>query len=158
MDQTLNSIFGQASAYLLSALVAASLFFVMVGIREITDHQHEGYLYIVLGLFFLGAHFYLLWNLPAYTDARAGSMQNLMLVWNWLATVFAPALIALFLLIGLYNFVITQVKIGLTKLFFGASLTAFLYWLGQSWAIDVKGILTLVWTLIWFDVELETAK
>lgn len=158
MDQTLNIIFSNASAYLLSGLVAASLFFVMVGIRELSDQQHDGYLYVVIGLFFLGAHFYLLMNLPAYSNITAGSMQNLRLVWNWLATIFAPALIALFLLIGLYNFVITQVKIGLTKLFFGVSLTAFLYWLGQSWAIDVKGILTLVWTLIWFDVELETAK
>jgi hypothetical protein len=158
MDQYLNSLFGQASIYLLSGLVAAALFFIMVGIRELADNQHEGYLYVVIGLFFMGAHFYLLTNLPAYQGTPAGSIQNLMLVWNWLVTIMAPALIALFLLIGLYNFVITQVKVGLTKLFFGISLTAFLYWLGQSWAVDLKGILTIVWTMIWFDVELETAK
>ena len=158
MDQYLSSLFGQASTYLLSGLVAAALFFIMAGVRELSHDHHEGYLFVVLGLFFMGAHFFLLMNLPAFQGADAGSVQNLSLVWQWLVMIFAPALIGLFILIGLYNFVITQAKIGLTKIFFGISLTTFLYWLGQSWAIDVKGVLTLLWTIVWFDVELETAK
>jgi hypothetical protein len=158
MDQYLSSFFSQASLYLLSALVAAALFFIMVGLRELADNQHEGYLYIVLGMFFMGSHFYLLLNLPAYQGTDVGTVQNLALVWHWLVTIFAPALIGLFLLLGLYNFVITKVKLGLTKIFFGLSLTTFLFWLGQSWALDVKGVLTLLWTIVWFDVELETAK
>jgi hypothetical protein len=158
MDHILNNIFGNGFAIGLSGLIAAALFFCMVGIRELADDRHEGLLYVVLGLFFMAAHFYLLTNLPAYQQTGVGTVENLMKVWNWLVMIFAPALIGLFLLIGLYNFVITQVKIGLTKMFFGLSLTAFLYWLGAEWAMDIRGILTVVWTLIWFDVEFETAK
>jgi hypothetical protein len=158
MDQYLSNVFSQASTYFLSGLVAAALFFIMVGIRDLSFNHHDGYLYVVLGLFFMGCHFFLLLNLPAFQGTDAGTVQNLSLVWHWLVTIFAPALIGLFLLIGLYNFVITQVKIGLTKIFFGLSLTTFLFWLGQSWAIDVKGVLTLLWTIVWFDVEMQTAK
>lgn len=156
MDQTLNEIFANASIIYLSVMVAAALFFVMSGLREIRESQLEGLLYLTLGLFLFCAHFFYLMNLVETTTL--GSARNLSLVWNWLAGVFAPALIALFLLIGLYNALVTQVKLGLTKIFFGLSLSAFLYWVGLGWAIDVKGILTVIWTLIWFDVELETAS
>jgi hypothetical protein len=158
MDHILNNIFGHGFLVFLSGLIAAALFFVMVGIRELSDDRKDGFLFVVLGLFFLVAHFFLLMNLPEYSETSAGSIKNLLMVWNWLVTIFAPALISLFILIGIYNFVITQVKIGLTKLFFGLSLGAFLYWLGAGWAIDIRGILTVVWTLVWFDVEFETAK
>lgn len=156
MDQALHHIFADAAFIYMSGLIAAALFFVMAGIRAHNESQYEGLLYVALGLFFFGAHFYYMLNLPSTT--AIGSAANLSLVWHWLAEIFAPAIITLFLLIGLYNFLVTQVKLGLTKIFFGLSLSAFLYWVGIGWAVDVKGILTLVWTLIWFDVELETAS
>lgn len=158
MDQYLSQLFQHGTVFMLSGLVAAALFFIMAGLRELSYEHHDGYLYVVLGMFFMGAHFYLLTNLPAFQGTDAGTIQNLSLVWQWLVTIFAPALIGLFLLIGIYNFIITKVKIGLTKIFFGVSLTTFLYFLGQSWAIDIKGVLTLLWTIVWFDVEMETAK
>jgi hypothetical protein len=158
MESTVTQFFGQYSTYLLSALVAAGLFFIMVGMRELNVHHTDGLLYIFLGAFFFGAHFLLLYNLPENSGITIGSAQNLIVVWSWLNSVFAPALIALFLLLGLFNFIATHIKIGLTKIFFGLSLPAFLYWLGSTWSLDIRGILTLVWTMIWFDVELETEE
>ena len=155
MEATLTTIYANGSLILMSGLIAAALFFVMVGLRELRDEQMEGVLYLVLGAFFFGAHFYYLMNLPDPTPM--GTQATLERVWSWLAVIFAPALIGLFLGIGLYNFVITQVKLGLTKMFFGFSLVAYLYLLGGGWAVDVKGILTVVWAMIWFNVELEAA-
>ena len=155
MDLYISHLFSSASTWMLSALVAGGLFFAMVGVRELNVRHSDGLLYIMIGAFFFGSHFYLLYGLPPENQIAAGSPENLAVVWAWLTSVFAPALIALFLIIGAYNFVITQVKVGLTKLFFGLSLPAFLYWLGATWSVDIKGILTLLWTLIWFDVELE---
>jgi len=155
MDAYLNGLFTNASTWLLSGLVAAGLFFIMVGIRELNVQHPDGLLYAMIGAFFFGCHFYLLYNLPSQSQIIAGSSENLTAVWSWLATIFAPALIGLFLLLGLYNFIITQVKVGATKIFFGLSLPTFLYWLGSTWSMDIKGILTIIWTMIWLDVELE---
>lgn len=156
MDLYINELFTQGSTWLLSGLVAAGLFFLMVGIRELNVQHADGLLYLMIGAFFFGCHFYLLCNLPDHSLIEAGSSQNLTVVWSWLTGIFAPALIGLFLLIGLYNFIVTQVKVGVTKIFFGLSLPTFLYWLGSTWSLDIKGILTIVWTMIWLDVELET--
>ncbi|PWB72358.1 hypothetical protein C3F09_06675 [candidate division GN15 bacterium] len=155
MDLYISQLFSSMSTWMLSALVAGGLFFVMVGVRELNVNHSDGLLYVTIGAFFFGSHFYLLNGMLDQNQITAGSSENLVFVWNWLTSVFAPALIALFLLLGAYHFVITRVKVGLTRIFFGLSLPAFLYWLGATWSIDIKGILTLLWTLIWFDVELE---
>jgi len=155
MDQYISHLFSSGSTWMLSALVAGGLFFVMVGVRELNVKQSEGLLYVTIGAFFFGSHFFLLYGLPDPNQITAGSSENLLMVWTWLTSVFAPALIALFLLLGAYHFMVTRVKVGLTRIFFGLSLPAFLYWLGATWSVDIKGILTLLWTLIWFDVELE---
>ena len=155
MDQYISHLFSSGSTWMLSALVAGGLFFVMVGVRELNVKRSDGLLYVMIGAFFFGSHFFLLYGLPDQNQITAGSSENLIFVWTWLTSVFAPALIALFLLLGAYNFMVTRVKVGLTRIFFGLSLPAFLYWLGATWSVDIKGILTLLWTLIWFDVELE---
>ncbi len=156
MEATLNQLYANGSLIMMSGLIAAALFFVMVGVRELRDERMEGVLYLVLGLFFFGAHFYYLMNLPDPTPM--GVQASLNRVWSWLSLIFAPALIGLFLLIGFYNFLVTQVKLGLTKMFFGMSLVAYLYLLGAGWAVDIKGILTVVYSMIWFNVELEAAN
>lgn len=155
MENIVSTTVASAPLLYLSATIAAALFFLMTGLRELNRTRREALLYVSLGVLFFAGHFYYLTGLPATTEF--GSTSNLGLVWQWLTYIFAPALIALYLLIGLYNFAVTQVKLGLVKIFFGLSLSAFLYWLGQDWAVDVKGILTLIWTIIWFDIHLETA-
>jgi hypothetical protein len=155
MEHELILIFTRTSAIYLSGLMAAALFFAMAGIREIKLEKLDGLLYAALAAFFLAAHFYYLLNLPDKTPL--GSSENLAIFWQWIVAVLAPALIALYLVIGLVNFALAHVRTGLVKMFFGLTLVCFLYVLGQSWALDIKGIVTAVWCLVWFDVELEAA-
>ncbi len=155
MEHELTRIFTLNTSLYLSGLIAAALFFGMVGIRELQVKRLDGFLYLALSLFFFVAHFLYLFNLPDKTPI--GSSENLDMFWQWLVSVFAPALIALYLVVGIYNFILAHVKLGLVKMFFGLSLICFLYLLGQNWAVDIKGILTVLWCLVWFDVEFQTA-
>ena len=79
------------------------------------------------------------------------------MIWSWLTILFAPALIVLFITFGLLNFVLDYFRIGLIKLFFGLTLLCYIFMLGQEWAFDVRGIITIIFCLIWFEVELKTA-
>jgi hypothetical protein len=155
MEHELTLIFTRTAAIYLSALIAAALFFAMVGIREVRQEKLDGILYVAIAIFFLLAHFYCLLNLPDKTPL--GSPQNLAIFWQWMVGVLAPALITLYLVIGLFNFARAHVRTGLVKMFFGLTLVCFLYMLGQSWGVDIKGIVTVVWCMLWFNVELETA-
>ena len=155
MENELTTIFAQTQAIYLSALIAGALFFGMVGLRELRDDSMEGFLYLVLSVFFLCTHFFYLSNLPDNT--QLGSEQNLTIFWSWLTQILAPALIILFVGIGIFNLTLLDFKRGAVKVFFGFSLALFLYLLGASWAADLKAILTVVWSLVWFDVEMETA-
>ena len=44
------------------------------------------------------------------------------------------------------------------KVFFGLTLLCYLYMVGQSWPIDVKGILTIIWLTMLFKTELSVAQ
>jgi hypothetical protein len=74
--------------------------------------------------------------------------------WQWLIAFFAPALITLYLLFGFFNMLMSKVKLGLVKIFFGLTLLCYLFMLGGNWPLDVRGIITLIWIGLWFDVEL----
>ena len=126
----------------------------MAGVRELKQQSMEGLLYLVLGIFFSIAHFLLLQNLPF--DSMLSLYLGSLNFWQWLTILFAPSLIVLYLAIGLFNFAIEQFRNGLIKIYFGLTLICFLYMLGTDWAVDVKGIITIVFCLTWFEVELRT--
>lgn len=153
MEQQLLSIFADGSLVIMVGTIAAALFFGMAGIRETREIKLEGLLYLALSLFFFCMHFYYLLNLPA--NALPGSVQNQQMIWGWMVSILAPALIFLFLLIGLFNVIVTHLQIGLLKLLCGATLGGLLYFLGPGWAMDIKAILTAFWSFIWLEVELD---
>ncbi len=156
MTLSLDIIFSSGSFYLLCGLIIASLFFFMAGIRELKNEQYEGLLYITLGLFFAVTHVAYLFTLPIDNILTILTVQ--LTFWEWAALIFGPALIALFLVFGIFNLLQTDIRTALIKIFFGLTLLCFLYMLGPQWPADVKGILTLFWCLIWFEVELTTAR
>ena len=155
MEGTIQSIITGSHTLQLYGLLTAALFFAMVGIRELRDERLDGLLFVVMAAFFAIAHVFYLVQLPP-ESALAGIITRVE-IWKWLAFILAPVLIFLYLLFGLYSFVCYRFRDGLLKLFFGLTLLCYLYMVGQHWAIDVKGILTLTWTLIWLNVELGTA-
>ncbi len=136
-------------------MLSASLFFLMAGIRSLKSISIEGLLFLALFLFFAAAHFFYLYNLPIDSPLYFTFSNNLF--WCWLTVLFAPALIILFISFGLVNFVSDYFRIGLIKIFFGLTLLCYIFMVGNNWAFDIRGIITIIFCYIWFEVELKTA-
>lgn len=136
-------------------MLSGSLFFFMAGIRSLKNACLEGLLYFAISLFFGVAHIFYLYNLPI--DSSISFILSNSSIWNWLTIIFAPSLILLFISFGLTNFLLDYFRIGLIKIFFGLTLLCYIFMLGSSWAIDIRGMITLLFCFIWFEVELKTA-
>ena len=151
LEQELIKIFTDATILQLMALLAGSLFFAAVGIRSERDEHPEAGLYLVLAFFFMVAHLFCLFSLPeGYLGLEVTG------IWQWLVQFVAPTLIVLLLSFGIFSFVMTRVREGLFKMFFGLTLFCYLFMLGQGWPTDVQGILTIVYSGIWVRLEILT--
>jgi len=144
-----NQIFADGSYFQLTALLTGALFFAMVGIREMRDDNIYGYLFAAISIFFLAIHTFFLLNLPATV-----SPLNNLAFWEWLIAFFAPALITLYLVFGFFNMLMSKMRTGMVKIFFGLTLLCYLFMLGGNWPLDARGIIVMIWSGIWFDVEL----
>lgn len=136
-------------------MLGASLFFMMAGIRSLKSACIEGLLFFALSLFFAATHFFYFYNLPIDSPLSFTFSHNLL--WSWLTFLFAPALIILFISFGLVNFVLDYFRVGLIKIFFGLTLLCYIFMIGNTWAFDIRGIITIIFCFIWFEVELKTA-
>jgi len=152
MDHILTEIFADGAFVQVAALLGATLFFVTVGLIEVRQEHPEGFLYLTIALFFVTAHIACLVNLPTHLEAIG--KETVFSIWDWLALLLAPALIALYLLRSVLDFVFSHSRKGLVKLFFGLTLLCYLYMLGTNWPIDIKGVMTLVWLSLFFKLEL----
>jgi hypothetical protein len=153
MTETLSDIFTQNVVVHLIALVAAFLFFLMAGLRALKHQDPEGFLFLTLAVFFFLIHIFYMANFPddspllnPFTDWSA---------WNWLVVLAAPSLIALYLTLGAFHLFVLRIQQGLYGIFFGLTLVCFLYMVGGQWPLDVKGVLTLTWGTLWFNLELN---
>jgi hypothetical protein len=152
---SLEQIFSESSYLLLTGLLAAGLFFLIAGLREIKDSSLQGLLLIALSAFFACAHALYLINIP--TGSFMAKAVGCLSLWQWLAVLFAPALVALFLSRGLLFLIMTYFRAGLVRVFFGLTLVFFLYIVGLQWPVDIKGILVVLWAFSLLEVELGTA-
>ena len=116
----------------------------------------EGLVYLTIALFFVSAHLLLLFNIPI--DNSLSYITSQLNIWIWLIIILAPALIFLFVSFGLVNFLFNNSRLGLVKIFFGLTLLCYLFMLGSSWPVDLKGIITFLFCFAWFEVELSTAQ
>lgn len=156
MERNLEILFSSSNFYFLTALAAASLFFFMAAARELKNECYEGFFYVPLAIFFGLAHILSLFYLPV--DGPLRYLISDINVWSWAAMFLAPALIILFVLQGLLSLARTNLSAALVKVFFGVTLLFFLFEIGYQWPADVKGIITLLYCLTWFEVEMETAS
>jgi hypothetical protein len=147
-----EAIFTNFAYFQLAALLAGALFFAMTGIRALKDEHVHGFVYFLLSTFFFIVHGYLLFNLPP-----DNALLNGLNVQQWLFGIFAPVLVLLFVGLGIYNLLSANGTIALIKILLGLSLLGLLYMVGQSWSMDFRGIVLLVWSLAWFKLELKTA-
>ncbi len=142
------------SSFLLCGMITASLFFLMAGLRELKSLRLEGVFYLTLAGFFAAVHIYYFYNLPV--DSPVAYWLSQMNFWDWSVEFFAPAVIILFLVLGLISFGFSRYRAGLIKIFFGLTLVCYLFMVGDAWPVDVKGIIALVWSFLWFSVELSS--
>jgi hypothetical protein len=155
MDRELLRFFSDVTVYHNVGLISGILFFLMLGIRQIRDDQPIGYLLLTLSLILVIGHGYYLENLPK--DHQLFHSTSGPVIFAWLIKLSAPALSLLFVLFGLLSLARSEYRASLIKIFFGLSLFSYLFLLGPAWPLDVRALVTLLWCLIWFDVELRTA-
>ncbi len=155
MEQQLVDIFGQTAYLILIGTTAAAMFFAMTAVRELQSHHVDGVLFLALALFFAIAHVVYLNTLPGQSPLKVTTAPDEL--WRWVNLYFAPALIVLFLLFGVYRMIADSTPTGLVKVFFGMTLLCYMYMVGLHWPPDVKGIIALVYTGAWFDMGLRTA-
>jgi hypothetical protein len=134
----------------LTALLAGVLFFAMIGFRELKSEDFTGLVYILLAMFFLCIHGYLLWD-------QSFENSNIQQVgfWQWSVRYLAPALIALFMVLGGVSFIMARYGAAIVKILSGLVLVGLLFFLGVSWPIAMKGAAVLIWSGLWFRVELR---
>lgn len=156
MDILTNSPFGLKVLIYLSGLIAAALFFSMAGVRELKTRRFEGFLYLTLALFFLCAHVIFITSSGA-ESSLLGYINNISLC-GWVIILFAPALIALYLLLGLFNFMRLKFFEGFIKIFVGIAIFVMLYTLGHDWPELVKVILVMIGSAVWYNFELSAVE
>ncbi|MBD3258426.1 hypothetical protein GF377_08325 [candidate division GN15 bacterium] len=152
MDQTIAQTFANGTIAQLAALLGLSVFFVIMGLRELKQEHPQGLVYLALALFLLLAHAFQFVHIPA--DGPLGNPLDGFNLWSWLVVIAAPALVALFIIRSLVSFAFSAGREGMVKLFFGLTLLCFMYMLGSDWPLDVKGILTAIWLVVLFHLEL----
>jgi hypothetical protein len=155
MAESLIDIFTKSAILHLTVLVAAFLFFLMAGIRSVKEGEPEGFLYLTLAIFFFLIHLFYIANFPS--DSPVANPFNDWSVWNWMVVLCAPALVVLYLTLGAIHCLFYRFRQGAYNLFFGASLACYVWMLGGEWPLDVRAILTVVWGLTFFKLELNPA-
>jgi len=154
MGSILGNVFSASSFVYLCGLIAASLFFVMVGIRELRMDRYEGLMYIGLAVFFIFAH-------GVFLMANSGSSLNRyweqINIFEWVALLLGPALILLYLSLGLLSLIKFHLAEALLKIVLGGALIGILYTFGFGWPEAIKALLVIVFGCFWFTIEMNTA-
>lgn len=154
MEETFTYLTSNSNFYFLTGLITMALFFTIAGLKDLNMNLHEGLLFIAMAIFFFSYHLYLLFNISS--NSTIANINGEINLWIWLAALLAPAIITLFLLSGIVSLLKSLRQSGLVKIFFGLTLLCYVYMLGQGWATDIKGILTVVYSGVWINLELRT--
>ncbi len=156
MDYLFGNVFDFSTFLYLTGLLVAALFFAKIGIRDIKLGHYDGLIYLALSLFFIGAHVVFLF--AGRADNTLFSFASRLNFLSWFVLLFAPALVILYLVFGLYNFIRMNLFDGFARVFFGTTLIGFLYFIGLDWAVSLKAFLTLLYCGAWLLIEISTLE
>ena len=156
MDILTGNPLGGKVCYYLAGLLAAALFFAMTGIKELKIKRFEGIIYLALSLFFIFAH--ILFFISSGAEYQLLSYISQLSIAKWMIALFAPALIFLYILFGLFNFVSLRISEGIIKIFIGIAMITILYSLGVGWPELIKVPLILLSLIAWFGIELSAVE
>ena len=156
MDFLTGHPFDSKVYFFLTGLIAAALFFIVYGVRELKMRRFEGILYIAMAGFFLFANILFIISSGSHYSLLGYISQ--ITVTGWMIILFAPALIFLYLAFGLFNFARYQFTEGTIKIFIGVAMVVLLYSLGQDWHELVKVSLIVISSVVWFSIELTAVE
>jgi len=156
MDIIFGNVFDLGAFLYLTGLLAAGLFFARQAITDIRAGRFDGIAYAALALFFIAVHVVFLFiGKPADTLFNFASRLNMV---SWLVLLFAPALVAIYILFGFYRFIAKNLHDGFALLFFGVTLPLFLYLIGPGWPVGMKAFLTVFYSGVWLVIEIRAAQ
>ena len=153
MELTFDKIYSDFGTLYLPGFVAFSISFASVGLKQIKQKGYDGIIYLIIAIFFIAAHAFFLIEHPF--RILPGSVLDGIEFIKWIELVLAPPVILVFLISGLFAFIKTAVNEALVKIFFGLTLYCFLYMLGDTWPLNAKAALTVIWLILLFMVELK---
>ncbi|RKX27251.1 MAG: hypothetical protein DRP46_10085 [Candidatus Zixiibacteriota bacterium] len=156
MEILIGNPLGGKVCYYLAGLIAAALFFAMTGIKELKIKRFEGIIYLALSVFFIFAH--VLFFISSGAEYQILSYISHLSITGWMVALFAPALIFLYLLFGLFNCVSLRISEGIIKIFIGVAMMTILYSLGVGWPDLIKIPLILISLIVWFGIELSAVE
>jgi len=150
-----SDIFGISILFYLSGLIAAALFLAGTGIRYLKADRFEGLVYIGLSFFFIVAHLIFL-NAGCPKSSIVSFTSQLTPV-SWLAQLFAPAVVLLFIFFGMISCLKCSFAEGLLKVLIGLALLVILSTIGGESQTTAKAFIAVVSGIVWFGIELRTA-
>jgi hypothetical protein len=153
MDMIIGTAFDSGSFFFLAGLIAASMVFIMLGIRWLKLDRHEGFMFIALAAFFLIAN--LAFLLIESSSTIISSIKLNFTFWHWIALLVGPAVIILYFVFGLYNLLKFEVGEAILKTILGIALIMILYAFGYNWSEIIKSALVLIFCIGWFTLELK---
>ena len=150
-----SNVFGVSIFFYLSGLIAAALFLASTGIRLLKADRFEGLIYVGLSVFFVVAH--LIFLSAGHPKSSVVSFTSQLTVVSWLAQLFAPAVVLLFVFFGVISCLKCSFAEGLLKVFIGLALLVLLITIGGESHYAAKAFFAIVFGLVWFGLELRLA-
>ncbi|MEW5995298.1 MAG: hypothetical protein AB1744_13030 [Candidatus Zixiibacteriota bacterium] len=155
MELQFDSIGRLLAPAIMTALIMGALYYALVAVREIKYGNMRGLLHLMVAVLFGVGHLILL------TANSSGGYIRAMLdppgFWHWLVALGAPALISLYFLFGITSLSNREMREAATRLALGIGLIGLLYFIGNTWAVDIRGFIILFWAALWFRLELRLA-
>ena len=73
----------------------------------------------------------------------------------WVILLMGPALIMVYIGFGIFNFIKSKYGHAILKFTLGAILIYLLYLLGPEWSNWIKAVLIVIFSVVWFAIELR---
>jgi hypothetical protein len=149
-------LFDSGRFFFLAGLIAASMFFILVGIRYLKLRRVEGLMFLAMAVFFIVANVAFLLTESAGTII-SGIRLNFS-IWNWMAVLMGPAVVILYLSFGIYSLFKFELNEAILKTILAVALIMILYTVGFNWPTVVKAGCVVLFGIGWFVLELKAVR
>ncbi|MFH2034969.1 MAG: hypothetical protein ABIJ45_01090 [Candidatus Zixiibacteriota bacterium] len=154
MDLIFNNILTTGNYFYLCGLIIGSFLFAMIGIRESKAGQIQGILYVAISVFFFCINaLYLL------SEVNSGLFEGIhsgFSILGWIIFLAGPAVIILYSAFAIFNLIKLDYGIASVKMVIAFMLYGIIYTLGDDISNWIKAAAVLLFTLLWFSIEIKS--